>query len=76
MDRQVSVKKEKNSDYLIPVAILCILITFVRFHHVNSRHEINEEITELAELLAEPLWNYDTKTIDEFCLLLSLEMNT
>jgi signal transduction histidine kinase len=69
MDRQAAAKKN-ISNYLIPLTIFCILFIYLRYHYVNSRNEINEEITELAGLLVEPLWNADTQIVANFVSVL------
>lgn len=71
MNSQVVQAEKKISDYLIPLTIFFLLITFIGFYYVHSKNEVNEALIEIAGLLAEPLWNYDTATTDRFLSVLS-----
>jgi signal transduction histidine kinase len=58
--------RKKKFNYLIPLVIICILATFVRFYYVNSINKIENAVTEHSKLLAEPMWDFNTPVINIF----------
>lgn len=62
--------KRKITDYIVPLVIVCILIAFIHFYDSHYKNNIKEAMTEHSELLAEPLWNFDTSVINTFLSVL------
>ncbi|MBU1564010.1 MAG: hypothetical protein KJ630_00105, partial [Proteobacteria bacterium] len=70
MDKHVAAARIKKSDFLIPLIIICALVTVNYFHHVRSQKELKIAVTEHSKLLVDPLWNFDTDSIDGFLSVL------
>lgn len=71
----MNLKNILKNKYSFNIAILTIILslvfTYIYLYHTNNRKELRKAIIEHSQLLAEPMWSFDTNKVINYISILS-----